>query len=453
MKIKSVILAAGKGTRMQSKKAKVLHKIFNRTLVEYPIKAAKALGAEVCLVVGHMADDVKKEVGNEVSYRIQTEQLGTGHAVMQAIDFINDCDLVLILYGDTPLITTDTLNKLIAYHIRHKCIGTVLSAYVDNPFGYGRIVRNSFNEFEKIVEEKDTNITQKKIKEINGGMYVFNANSLLEALKKLTNNNAQKEYYFTDVLDIISENDGKIDAYMIKDNTEILGVNSKVQLAEATSIIKNRINSAHMEKGVIIEDPQNTYIEPDIQIGIDTTIEPGCVLKSNTIIGDNCTIGYNTKITNSIIKNNVKIESSIIIDSTIGQNTNIGPFAYIRPNSNVGENVKIGDFVEIKNSNIGDRTKVAHLTYIGDADIGRDVNFGCGTVIVNYDGKNKYRSEIKDNVFIGCNTNFISPVTIEANSYIAAGSTITKDVPENTLAVARARQINKEGRAKNKKNN
>nr|WP_305768955.1 bifunctional UDP-N-acetylglucosamine diphosphorylase/glucosamine-1-phosphate N-acetyltransferase GlmU [Candidatus Epulopiscium viviparus] len=453
MNIKAVILAAGKGTRMKSNKAKVLHKVFDKAIVEYPIKAAKDLGAEVCLVVGYMEDEVRTEIGDSVEYRVQTEQLGTGHAVMQAKDFITDCDLVLILYGDTPLVTVETLKNLVDYHLKHNSLGTVLSTRVSNPFGYGRIVRNGFNEFEKIVEEKDADKNQKRITEINGGMYAFNAAKLVHALDKLTNNNAQNEYYFTDVLDIISSEDGKIDAYMIQDEREILGVNSKVQLAQATAIMKERINIQHMENGVIIEDPQNTYIEPDVEIGIDTVIEPCCIIKSHTKIGNECRIGYNTKITNSILENGVDVESSVIIDSTIGHNTHLGPFAYVRPNSHIEANVKIGDFVEIKNSTIGEGTKISHLTYVGDADVGSHVNFGCGTVLVNYDGKNKYRSEIQDNVFIGCNTNLISPVTIEANSYIAAGSTITKDVPENTLAIARAKQVNKEGRAKNRKTN
>ncbi|OON95655.1 MAG: UDP-N-acetylglucosamine diphosphorylase/glucosamine-1-phosphate N-acetyltransferase [Candidatus Epulonipiscioides saccharophilum] len=450
MKIKAVILAAGKGTRMKSSRAKVLHKIFDRALIEYPIQVVKELGADVCLVVGYMEDDVKKTIGDQVQYRVQEEQLGTGHAVMQAIDFMDDSDLVLILYGDTPLITTQTLQELINYHLKHHSDGTALSTKIENPFGYGRIVRNGFNEVEKIVEERDADKNQKRITEINGGMYVFNTSKLLSALHQLDNNNSQNEYYFTDVLKIILAEDGKIDAFMIKDSTQILGVNSKVQLAEAASIMKMRINNQHMLNGVIIEDPLNTYIEPDVEIGIDTVIEPSCVIKSNTKIGAECRIGFNTKITNSILEDNVDVESSVIVDSKIGQNTHIGPFAYIRPNNNIGSNVKIGDFVELKNSNIGSGTKISHLTYVGDADVGQNVNFGCGTVLVNYDGKNKYRSEIQDNVFIGCNSNLVSPVVLHEHSYIAAGSTITKDVPENTLAIARSKQENKEGRAKNR---
>ncbi|OOB77463.1 MAG: UDP-N-acetylglucosamine diphosphorylase/glucosamine-1-phosphate N-acetyltransferase [Epulopiscium sp. Nuni2H_MBin003] len=452
MEMKAVILAAGKGTRMNSDIPKVLHKIFNKTLVEYTIDSAKGAGVgEICLIVGHMAEEVKQQIGDGVSYRLQAEQLGTGHAVKCALDFMDDFGEVLILYGDTPLITRETLCKLRDYHVKNKCTATVLSAKIDNPTGYGRIIRNGFGEFEKIVEERDATNPEKRIKEINGGMYIFNSKVLKQALTKITNNNSQKEYYFTDVLDIIINERGKVEACIVADNNEIVGINTKVQLAEAAAIMKNRINTYHLENGVIIEDPSNVYIEPDVKISPNTTIEPSCVIKGNTTIGSHCVIGYNTKIINSQIANKVHIESSVILDSTIGQNSSIGPFAYIRPNSHIANNVKVGDFVEIKNSTIDEHTKISHLTYVGDADVGKNVNFGCGTVLVNYDGKNKYRTEIQDNVFIGCNTNLISPVVVAENSYIAAGSTITDDVPEDALAIARARQVNKEGGAKDKR--
>ncbi len=443
MKIKAVILGAGQGTRMKSSKPKVLHHLFSKPLIEYPILAVQDVGAEdICVIVGHMADEVKKEVGEKVSYRLQTEQLGTGHAVMQALDFIEDEGHIIVLCGDTPLITAQTLSKMRDYHIDNDYSGTVLSAIVDDPTGYGRIVKDEHGSFQGIVEQKDASRDELLIQEINGGMYIFKSALLKEALSKLTNDNAQNEYYFTDVLDIIRRDGGKIATYIAQDPQEILGVNSKIQLAQATTIMKHRINNYHMENGVSLMDPDQTYIEPDVSIGADTIIEPGCIIKGNTKIGNSCVIGYNSKISNSTIGAEAHIESSVILDSEVGEHTHVGPFAYIRPNSKIGTNVKIGDFVEIKNSTIGDNTKVAHLTYVGDADVGQNVNFGCGTVVVNYDGKNKHRTTIEDNAFIGCNTNLISPVTVENNAYTAAGSTVTKTVPENSLAVARAKQVN-----------
>ncbi|OON91739.1 MAG: UDP-N-acetylglucosamine diphosphorylase/glucosamine-1-phosphate N-acetyltransferase [Epulopiscium sp. Nele67-Bin001] len=445
MKIKAVILGAGQGTRMKSSKPKVLHQLFSKPLIEYPILAVQGAGAEeICVIVGHKAEEVQKEVGSKASYRLQTEQLGTGHAVMQALDFIEDEGHTIVLYGDTPLITAKTLSNMKNYHLENDYSGTVLSAMVDDPTGYGRIIKDVHGSFLGIVEQKDASKDELLINEINGGMYIFKSALLKDALSKLTNNNAQNEYYFTDVIDIIRNNGGKIATYIAQDSEEILGVNSKIQLAQATNIMKHRINTNHMENGVIIIDPDQTYIEPEVVIGSDTTIEPGCMLKGATEIGEECVIGYNSKISNSIILSYTHIESSVILDSKVGEHTHVGPFAYIRPNSTIGSYVKVGDFVEIKNATLGDNTKVSHLTYIGDADVGKNVNFGCGTVVVNYDGKNKHRSTIEDNAFIGCNTNLVSPVTVEANAYTAAGSTITKNVPENALGVARAKQINVE---------
>ncbi len=445
MKTKALILAAGQGTRMKSNKAKVLHKVFDKALVEYPILAANHIGAkEICIIVGHQAEEVKKALGDQISYALQKEQLGTGHAVMQAIDFIDDDGEVLILYGDTPLITGETLEKMLTFHRTNKNAATVLSAIVDEPTGYGRIVRNENNEFIKIVEQKDASTSEKEIREINGGMYVFEAGLLKYALTKLTNNNVQKEYYLTDTLEILLAQGHKIDAVPAEDANEILGVNSREQLAEVTDIMRRRINAYHMINGVTIVDPANTYIGSSVKIGKDTIIEPGCIIEGNTTIGEGCHIGFHSKIRNSVIGEHVDIEMSVITDSFIDEGTHVGPFAYLRPHSHLGKNIKIGDFVEIKNANIGDGTKVSHLTYIGDADVGKNVNFGCGTVVVNYDGAKKHRTTIEDNAFIGCNTNLIAPVTVEEAAYTAAGSTITKTVPKNSLGIARARQENKE---------
>ncbi len=426
---------------MKSSTSKVLHEIFHKPLVYYPIEAARYAGAqEVCLVVGHKSEEVMKNFGDTVKYALQAERLGTGHAVMQAMDFIGDDGEILVLYGDTPLITAQTIEKMLAFHRKKKNAVTVLSALVDDPTGYGRIVRDESKHFVKIVEQKDATDEEKRITEINGGMYVFEAKHLKSALSKITNNNKQQEYYLTDTIEILLHEGYNVDAIAIMNPDDILGVNSREQLAQATAIMKQRINRKHMDNGVTLIDPHHTYIDPEVEIGQDTVIEPGCIIEGNTSIGENCIIGYNTKIRNCKVGNSVAIESSMLIDSQIDEGCHIGPFAYIRPNSHIGAKVKIGDFVEIKNATIGEGTKVSHLTYIGDADVGCDVNFGCGTVVVNYDGEKKHRTTIKDHAFIGCNTNLVSPVVIEENVYTAAGSTITQDVPKNSLAIARARQ-------------
>ena len=445
MKTKALILAAGQGTRMKSNGSKVLHKVFGKSLVEYPILAAKAVGVEeVCLIVGHKAEDVKNALGEDVSYVLQKEQLGTGHAVMQAMDFIESADEVLILCGDTPLVTGETLQDMLDFHHHNNNAITVLSAMMDDPTGYGRIVRDTNGNLKKIVEQKDATEEEKAIKEINGGMYAFDAKLLKYALSKLTNNNVQNEYYLTDTIEILLKEGHKVNAIATREADDIAGVNSRVQLAAVTEVMKKRINEKHMANGVTFIDPMSTYIESDVIIGKDTIIEPGCMLEGKTAIGEGCRIGYHSKLKNTTLADQVEVEISVITDSFVDEGTHVGPFAYIRPNSHIGKNIKVGDFVEIKNANIGDGTKISHLTYVGDADVGKNVNFGCGSVVVNYDGQKKHRTIIGDNAFIGCNTNLVSPVTVEDNAYTAAGSTITKTVPKDSLAIARAKQENKE---------
>lgn len=441
--LKAVILAAGEGTRMKSKKPKVLHEILNKTMIDYVIDTAKGCGAkEVCVVVGHKADEVKAAIEKDgVSFALQEEQKGTGHAVMMAGDFIEPNQDILILYGDTPLIQGDTLEKLVEKHRQEGFGATVVSAAVENPEGYGRIVRDSSSgRFLKIVEHKDATPKERCIKEINTGIYIFKGADLIASLAKLDNHNVQGEYYLPDCLELILKAGGKVGAVVAEDEKEFFGVNSRVQLAEAAKIMQQRINRRHMENGVTLTDPENTYIDGDVKIGMDTIILPGCVLEGKTEIGEDCKIGPNSRVTDMHIGNGVTFQSATGIESEIGENTTVGPFAYIRPNCKIGKNVKIGDFVEVKNSTVGNGTKIPHLAYIGDTDAGEKVNFGCGSIMVNYDGEKKHRTTVEDNVFVGCNVNLVAPVTIKAGAYIAAGSTITRDVSEDVLAVARARQ-------------
>lgn len=442
----SIILAAGMGTRMKSKTPKVLHKVCGKALCEWVIdESAKAGATKTVAIVGHKAELVKEALGDKCEFALQAEQKGTGHAVMQAADFIKEAQgYVVILNGDTPLIKAETIEKAINAHKNSGSSATVITAILDDATGYGRIVRDADGNVIKIVEQKDASEEEKAIREVNSGMYVFDAASLVYALDKLTPNNAQGEYYLTDTLEILRNAGKTIAAYAIEDNDEIRGINDRVQLDEAENIMRKRINEYHMRNGVTIRIPESVYIEADVEIGSDTEICQNVTLKRDTKIGSDCTVGTGSVLDRAIIHDNVDILSSVIIQSEVDEDTHVGPFAYIRPNCHVGKDVKVGDFVELKNTNIDDGTKISHLTYIGDADVGKNVNFGCGTVFVNYDGKNKYRTNVGDNAFIGCNTNLVSPVNVGEGAYIAAGSTIVEDVPKDNLAIARARQVNKE---------
>ncbi len=415
-------------------------------MVNHVIDTMRASGLEdVNVIIGKGAELVKeKTASRNVSYSLQEEQLGTGHAVKCAKEFLQGKKgVVAIFTGDAPLIEADTVSKLMETHINENNFATLLTSVIENPTGYGRIIRNN-DEVEKIVEHKDCSSEELKVKEINAGMYCFDIESLLLCLDKLSNNNAQGEYYITDVIEMLKNDNKKVGA-MITDFEETIGVNSRAELAVVESILRKRINKKHLDNGVTIIDPNSTYIGLEVEIGMDTIIYPGTILEGRTVIGEDCVIYQNSRLSNAIIGNGVKVENSVILDSKVGDNTSVGPFAYIRPESAIGNNVKIGDFVEIKKSVIGNNTKVSHLTYIGDAEVGEKCNFGCGTVVVNYDGQKKHKTIIGDNAFIGCNTNLVSPVEVEQNSYIAAGSTITDKVTEGSLAIARARQTNIEG--------
>ena len=443
----AIILAAGQGTRMKSSLPKVLHKVCGKEMVNHVIDTIRKSEIEdINLVVGNAAEKVKEATKEKnVSYSVQEKQLGTGHAVISAIDFLKGKKgTVAIFTGDSPLITDDTVKDLFEFHKKEKCFATVITSIVDDPTGYGRVIRENSKDVKKIVEHKDCNEEELKVNEVNSAMYCFDIEALIESLSKITNDNAQGEYYLTDVIEIMKNSGKKVGAIAIPFE-EIMGVNSRIQLSQAENIMKKRINELHMANGVTIIDPNNTYIDVDVKIGNDTIIYPGNVIKGNTLIESDCILYSNSRILDSTIGQGVTVENSVILESTVGDKTTVGPFAYIRPESSIGKSVRVGDFVEIKKSSIDDGTKISHLTYIGDAEVGSGCNFGCGTVVVNYDGENKYKTIIGNNSFIGCNTNLVSPVKVNDNTYIAAGSTITNEVPKGALAVARARQINKEG--------
>ncbi|NLJ57786.1 MAG: bifunctional UDP-N-acetylglucosamine diphosphorylase/glucosamine-1-phosphate N-acetyltransferase GlmU [Tissierellia bacterium] len=453
---KSIILAAGEGTRMKSNIPKTLHKVCGKEMIKYIIEASVKSGIDKNVVVlGHGKDEVEHNIkGMNV---ITVEQpigedlpYGTGYAVMSAVNYIDDEDVVLILCGDGPLIREETLAEFMNYHSENSFGATVMTACLANPKGYGRIVRKTDGSVDKIVEEKDATEEIKNIKEINTGIFAFKGSLLKYALGKITRDNSQKEYYLTDTIKVLNQEGIKTGRWLLEDENEIKAVNDRVQLAEVSKIMQRRINQKHMYSGITIIDPDSTYIDDSVTIGKDTVIYPNSYLEEGSVIGCNCVIGPSTRIINSSLRDNVRVESSKVVESSIGEGTSVGPFAYIRPGSKIGKNVRIGDFVEVKQSTIGDNSKSAHLAYIGDAEIGENVNIGCGVVFVNYDGKSKYKTIVEDGAFLGSNSNLIAPVKIEEGGYVAAGSTITDNVEQGSLAIARARQVNKKSIDKNK---
>lgn len=441
-----IILAAGEGKRMKSKLPKVLHKVCGKPMIDHIIEAMNGANVnDLIVVVGHKAEIVKEHLDNKVSTAFQEKQLGTGHAVMCCEDFLKDKEgTVIILAGDAPLITSETISKVFDYHVKNGYSATILTADAEDPTGLGRIIRNEQGDIERIVEHKDATEDERNIKEVNSANYCFDIQELLKALKKIDNDNAQGEYYLTDTIEIIKNSGKKVGAYKT-DFVEFMAVNSRVQLQEASDAMNKRTLKRLMDEGVTIINPNNTYIDSDAKIGMDTVIYPGTIIEGKCIIGEDCIIGPNSRIVKSEIGNGVEIQNSVVLESAVGDETHVGPFAYIRPESVIGKKVRIGDFVEIKKSSIGDGTKVSHLTYIGDAEVGEKCNFGCGTVFVNYDGSKKYKTKIGNHAFIGCNCNLIAPIEIGDNAYLAAGSTITDNVPDGSLAIARERQVNKDG--------
>lgn len=449
LKRMAIVLAAGQGKRMKSKLYKVLHPVCGKPMVGHVLDTVQRASCERSVViVGHGAEAVKAYLGDRAEYVLQAEQLGTGHAVKQAKTLLGQEDgLTFIVCGDTPLVTEASLEQLAALLQEKGAAATILSAHMANPAGYGRIIRSEDGSVQKIVEQKDCTIEEQAVQEINTGTYCFDNAKLFAALEQVTNQNVQQEYYLTDVIGILRAAGEVVEAYCTKDEAESIGVNDRIALSEAEAFMRDRIQRNHMLGGVTIIDPASTYIGADVTIGQDTVIYPGTVLRGSTVIGESCIIGPHSDIENSEIGDGVSIKHSVLSDAVVGNESGIGPFAYLRPGARLGQQVKIGDFVEIKNAVLDDGAKVSHLSYIGDAKVGKNVNIGCGAITVNYDGYNKSITEIGDDAFVGSNVNLIAPVTVGKGAYVVAGSTITTNVSENDVAIARARQENKPGYA------
>jgi bifunctional UDP-N-acetylglucosamine pyrophosphorylase/glucosamine-1-phosphate N-acetyltransferase len=448
--IAALILAAGKGTRMKSGLVKVMHPLGEKPMIAWPVRAAKGAGANrTVLVIGHQSEKVRAYFAGEarLDYAEQTEQLGTGHAVSCASHLLENFQgEVLILCGDVPLIRPETLREFISFHLTNRATVTVLTVQIPKPQGYGRVVKNESGEVLRIVEEKDASSEERNILEINTGIYCINAPFLFKAVADLSNDNAQGEYYLTDILSQGSVQGEKCLAYTIGDMEEVMGVNDRVQLAEAARLLRRRINEGLMLSGVTMIDPEVTYIEEGVEIGADSIVYPNVHISGDTVVGSGCVIEPSVVIRGCRIGDRVTIKAgSVLADSIIHDGVNIGPMAHLRPGNELGKDVKIGNFVEAKKVQMGEGSKASHLTYLGDSTIGSHVNIGCGTITCNYDGVKKHRTVIEDDVFVGSDVQFVAPVTVGRNSLIAAGSTVTKDVPPNSLAIARSPQVNKEG--------
>ncbi len=439
----AVILAGGSGKRMKTDKPKVLHEVLGKPMLEWVVDAClKAEIDRICVVKGfasEMIDEYVLKSGYELETVLQSERLGTGHAVMMAADFIEadrDGD-VIVLNGDAPFIDAKTIVSSFEKHEKENACATVISACVENPFGYGRIKRNESGIL-GIVEQKDCSAEEALINEINSGCYWFKASELLQVLPKLETNNAQGEYYLTDTLGIFISEGKKVEGFVAETSDVVLGANDRAGLLKLCDIAKKKIIAKHLENGVEFVTTDGVVISPDAEIGESTKVLPNTMIMGKCVIGKNCVLGPNTRLVDVCVGENSSLDNVVGVDSKVGNCVNIGPFVQLRPNSVIEDFAHIGDFVEIKNSVIGKGTSVSHLTYVGDSDVGKNVNFGCGVVTVNYDGTNKARCVIKDNAFIGCNTNLVAPVTVGEAAYTAAGSTVTKNVPDGALAIERS---------------
>lgn len=442
-----IVLAAGKGTRMKTEMPKCAFPLLKKPMIEYVVDALKKakLDSTIC-VIGHKKEIFEELLKDKVSYAIQEEQLGTAHAVLMTKEFIKEDGYSVIVPGDKPLIDDEMINSLIKAHLKNGNDLTIGVHYVDNPKGFGRILRDEYLNVVRVIEDRDASAAEKKIREVNSGIYCVNNKLLFEAISQTSNENARHEYYLSDIVRILASNH-KVDTYTFDDSFKLNGINDLPTLAMFEEDLKREINLKHMMNGVYLMNPDTIVISPDAKIGSGTTIYPGCMIMGNTKIGKNCVVGPYTETMNAVFEDNVTCKQSVVYDSKILSGATVGPFTHLRMNSTVGVNDRIGNFVEMKNSTLGEKTNVAHLTYIGDTTCGSHVNWGCGTVTVNYDGKNKHKTIIGDNVFIGCNTNLIAPIKVASDSFIAAGSTVTYNIEQGEFVIARTRQEAKRGYA------
>lgn len=437
----AIILAGGNGKRMKANMPKPMFKVLGEPMLEWAIRACENSDLEnICVVTGYEHQYIEEYLNRRYPTVLQTERRGTGHAVMQAKEYLEKFrgGNTLILCGDAPFIDEETIMGALSLHEESNNAVTVITACVENPFGYGRIIRRN-NGISAIVEEKDVTDEQRKINEINSGAYWFSTDALLEALELLTPNNAQNEYYLTDTIVILLNRGYSAGAYTSANPNAVLGANDRKGLLLLNTVARMNVIDKHMNNGVEFNCTDGITIERDVEIGVGTVILPGTMLCGKTKIGEHCVIGPNTIIENCTVGNGTKLNYVQAYESEIGSNVSVGPFVHIRPNTVLKDGIKIGDFVEVKNSTIGESTAIAHLSYVGDSDVGSGVNFGCGTATANYNGVKKSRTVIGDNAFIGCHTSLIAPVTVGNNAYTAAGTTVTKNLPDNSFAIDRGK--------------
>lgn len=443
----AIVMAAGKGTRMKSDLPKVLHPIAGEPLLGHVLLRVDRLGVQgTHVIVGHGGDQVRKMLPAGVTAVEQREQLGTGHAMMQVAPALEGFGgTVLILSGDVPLLGDATLRALLDQHREHKAVLSLLTAHLDDPTGYGRVLRSTDGKVTGIVEHKDATPDQRAIHEVNLGTYVCSWPHLAAALKGLTPNNAQGEYYLTDAIAHLVNQGLPVASYMTNDIYEGAGVNTRAELARLQAEYNRRTAAYWMAEGVTFVSPDTTIVGPRVTIGRDTVIEPGAIILGNTTIGEHCLVGAYSQLSNCALADRVEVLHSYLEDATVGAGTHVGPYARMRAGATLGQDCRIGNFVEVKNSDLADGVKANHLAYMGDASIGKKVNIGCGVITCNYDGTHKHRTTIEDGVFVGSNSNLVAPLTLHANAFVAAGSTITEDVPADALAIGRGRQVVKEG--------
>jgi bifunctional UDP-N-acetylglucosamine pyrophosphorylase/glucosamine-1-phosphate N-acetyltransferase len=439
-----LVLAAGKGTRMKTEMPKCAYPILKKPMIEYIVeKLEKTKIDEIVVVVGHKKEIIMDILGNRVKYAEQVEQLGTGHAALSAESILADKEgVTFILPGDMPLMNIKLTDKLLKAHEEMGNDLTVVSMIFENPKSYGRIVRDRYGSIAGIVEDKDCTGEQKKIQEVNSGVYVIDNRALFKVLKTIQKNERKGEYYLTDIVALM-KHDYKIGSFVVRDAYQMMGVNDLYSVSIAERYLRDEINKNHMLNGVEMVSPNTITIGHNVIIEPGVTIYPNTTITGDSVIREHAIIGPNTEIHNGNIDEYAEVKHSLVYDSTVGEHTTVGPFAHLRNHANIGAHNRVGNFVEVKNSTTGDGTKAAHLSYIGDAEVGSNVNFGCGSITVNYDGVNKHKTIIGDDVFIGCNVNMVAPLTIESEVFIAAGSTVTENVPKGSLSIARNHQVNK----------